>query len=206
MAGFQRAGIGLGLETCREARNLTAVSGGADWRRLRRVLGFLRVGYRVGARVRAEVSRLVHVVPQAIDVNTCRGIEKRRELLIPVLLGVGVEPVREDSWTWPNSTFEERAVLALLEYIKRNSIVVAVVVTAPNSGVDHHDVMLLVGMNIINELANKIKRVSLWIQSEQTAELHVVNIRPHGLDKISDEESKLSRSAQLTSRGILAAE
>ena len=73
-----------------------------------------------------------------------------------------------------------------MKHVKRSSVVVAVVVTTPDSGVDHHDVVLLVSVDVINELADKVKRVTLWIQGEQAAELHVVNIRPHGLNNVSE--------------------
>jgi hypothetical protein len=176
----------LRLEVCWEARDLATVSGGADWWWLGRVLGLLRIGLGVEARVRAEVCRLVHVVPETIDVNTSRRVEERSELLVPVLLCVGMEPVREYRGTWPDSTLKERAVGTLLKHVKRSSVVVAVVVTTPDGGVDHHNVVLLVSVDVINELADKVKRVTLRIQGEQAAELHVVNIRPHSLDNVSE--------------------
>ena len=194
------------LEVCWEARDLATVSGGADRWWLGRVLGLLRVGLGVEARVRAEVCRLVHVVPKTIDVNTSCRVEERSELLVPVLLCVGVEPVREYRRTWPDSTLKERAVGTLLKHVERSSIVVAIVVTTPDGGVDHHDVVLLVSVDVINELADKIKRVTLWIQGEQAAELHVVNIRPHGLNDVSENMKWRFGNSELTSRGMSAAE
>jgi hypothetical protein len=66
----------LRLEVCWEARDLATVSGGADWWWLGRVLGLLRVGLGVEARVRAEICRLIHVVPETIDVNASCRIEE----------------------------------------------------------------------------------------------------------------------------------
>jgi hypothetical protein len=42
-----------------------------------------------------EVGGFVHVNPEGIDVNTGVGIEEREELVVPVFLNIGVEPVGE---------------------------------------------------------------------------------------------------------------
>ena len=40
-----------------------------------------------------EVGGFVHVDPQGIDIDSGLGVEERSELLVPVVLGIGVEPV-----------------------------------------------------------------------------------------------------------------
>jgi hypothetical protein len=108
----------------------------------------------ISTRVRAEVSGLVHVVPQSIDVNTRLRVEELQELPIPVLLCVWVEPIGEDSWARPHGAFVERAVRPLLENLEFSTVVVTIVITSPDSRVDHDDVMLLVGMEVIDELTD----------------------------------------------------
>jgi hypothetical protein len=109
---------------------------------------------RIVARVRTEISRLIHIVPQSIDVNTSLRIEELQELRIPVLLRIGVKPIGEDSWARPHSTFVERAVRPLLEDLKLSAVVVTIVVTSPDSRVDHNDVMLLMSMEVVDELTD----------------------------------------------------
>ena len=43
---------------------------------------------------------LVHIDPESVDVNASVGIEEREELVVPVFLNIGVEPVREGSDTY----------------------------------------------------------------------------------------------------------
>ncbi len=57
--------------------------------------GALLLGW-VAGDVAAEVGCLVHVVPEAVDVDACLGVEELLDLTCPPLLGVGMEPV------WPD--------------------------------------------------------------------------------------------------------
>jgi hypothetical protein len=136
---------------------------------------------RVYTWVRAEVGRLVHIVPEAVDVYPAGWIEEFGELAVPILLGVGVGPVREDGWTRPHSTFIDRAILPYLPNVLLDTFVVNIVITSPNSRVNHDDVLLLVCVQMINHLADKLKRIPLGVESEKTTKLHVVDVVPHDL-------------------------
>lgn len=43
--------------------------------------------------------------------------------------------------------------------------------------------MLLVLVKVVHQLTNKLKWIALGVQSEEAAELHVVDISPHSLER-----------------------
>lgn len=64
----------------------------------------LRAGPVLATRVVAEARRLVHVDPKSIDVYSSVFVEESGELIIPIVMRVCCEPVREDSGPWPDFT------------------------------------------------------------------------------------------------------
>jgi hypothetical protein len=120
----------------------------------------------VCAWVIAEVCGLVHIVPKAVDVDAGRRVEELEELVVPVFLGIWMEPIWEHSRSWPDGALEEGPIGSLLEDFQFGTVIIAGIVTAPNSGVNHQNVMLLVLVEIVYQLPNKIKWVTLRIQSE----------------------------------------
>lgn len=149
-------GAGAWLEAGREAGDDATWATWADWWRLGRVLGLLRVSHGIGTGVWAEVRGLIHVIPEPVDIDTCSRIEKLLELAVPVILSVGVEPVREDSWTGPDSTLVLSTVFADLPYVLLTTFVVDIVVTSPDSGVDHNDVVLLASMKVVHYITDEL--------------------------------------------------
>jgi hypothetical protein len=79
--------------------------------------------------------RLIHVDPDAVDVESCLWVEEALELSGPesgfgdqhnlianvictdLLLRLGVEPIRVDRHTWPNNTKKVRAIWLLQPYV-----------------------------------------------------------------------------------------
>ena len=49
--------------------------------------------------------------------------------------------------------------------------------------VHHHDVVLVVRMEILHHLSDLLQREAHLVQGEDTATIHVVNIRPHSLQR-----------------------
>jgi hypothetical protein len=140
---------------------------------------------RIRAWVCAKVRGLVHVIPETVDVDTSFRAKELGEFAVPVLLGIWVEPIREDGGTGPDCTFVERTVSPLLPYLELCALIVHIIVASPDGRIDHDNVVLLVLMEVVDQLADKLKRVALRIQGEEAAELHVVDIGPHGLLEVS---------------------
>ena len=76
-----------------------------------------------GAVAVAEIGSFVHVDPEAVEVN---GVSQLLELVGPVLLGVGVVPIWEDCWAWPDFSFE--VVFGVGWIFKENVFFLSVVV------------------------------------------------------------------------------
>ena len=50
-----------------------------------------------------------------------------------------------------------------------------------DSWVHHNDVVLMVSVKIVHQLAHLLERETIRIQSKHTSRVHVVNVCPHGL-------------------------
>jgi hypothetical protein len=140
-----------------------------------------RCTFRIRTWIRAEVSRLIHIIPEPIDINTRPWIKEAQKLLIPVPLGIRVEPIRENSRTRPDRAFKERAISTLLVDVELGTVVITVIAAAPDGGIDHHYVVLLVGVEMLDELLDQVQRIAFRVEGEETAELHVVDVCPHSL-------------------------
>jgi hypothetical protein len=136
---------------------------------------------RTRAGIRAEVGWFVHIIPKTVNVHTSIGVEEVQELAIPVLLRVGMKPVGKHSWTRPHSTLVEGAIGSLLPHFHLGTVFVDIITTTPYSRVNHDNVMLLMLVKVVDQLADHFERVALWVQREEAPELHVVDIGPHSL-------------------------
>jgi hypothetical protein len=176
-AGLDGLLLGLGLgETGNGARRLT--NGETSRRHL---LGNgLSLG--VSARVRAEVGGLVHVDPRTVNVDTLVSIEETGELISPVLGGVGVEPVGESGNTGPDDSLVDVSVGLLEEDSLLNSALEGGVGLVGNRGVNHHNVLLVVLVQVVDNAAHLVKREALGVKSENPTVVHVVDVGPHGLE------------------------
>lgn len=121
---------------------------------------------------------LVHIDPKSINVRTVDAIEEVNKLLIPVLLRVWVEPVREVTRSGPNNALIVAAVVFLHKDIVAETLVKRWVwLLVVNSRVDHDDIVLVSGMDSVNEILDKISRKSLGIEGEDSSAVHVVDCR-----------------------------
>ena len=138
----------------------------------------------IDARELAETRRLVHVNPHTIDIKTCLGAVERQELACPVLLDTRVEPVGVNSDTRPDDTKVVGAIGVLQPDAKSFSFVECVIASIGNGAdgrVGHDDVLLIVLVEIVNDLAKTVEREILGVGGEDEAAVHVVDIGPHGL-------------------------
>jgi hypothetical protein len=58
-----------------------------------------------------------------------------------------------------------------------------ILTTIANRRIHHHDVVLVMFVQVIHQLAHLLQWETLRIQSEHPAAIHVVNISPHGLQR-----------------------
>lgn len=94
---------GRGLEITRESWQRAWVAGTNGGSGRRQVV-IPRVTLGIAAWVRAEVGRLVHIDPQAVNIDAGLAVEELGKLVIPVLLDVRVEPIGIRSHTRPDGT------------------------------------------------------------------------------------------------------
>jgi hypothetical protein len=134
------------LETVWKARNASRRTV-TDGRRLRwitvHLCKVLRCGVVTGVRTVEEVSWLVHVDPETIDIRTVLAVEEVDEELIPVLLGLGVKPIREDTRSSPDNA----AVVCTIGLLDESVILATRVKSGiglhvVDSRVNHDDVLL----------------------------------------------------------------
>lgn len=173
------------LQTSWESREWTCWSI-SDWRWLWRVAFLLSKAKRVVAWVRAvaEVRRLVHIDPQSIDVGSINAVEEIKEHLIPVGACVGMEPVREDCWSRPNNAVVETAIVLLQERVVVDATIESSVWTSrPDRRVNHDDIVLISRVDSVDEVGDQVRRETLWIQREDSSELHVIDVSPHSLER-----------------------
>lgn len=52
-----------------------------------------------------------------------------------------------------------------------------------NRRIHHHNVVLVMLVQVIHELAHLLQWEALWIESEHSATIHVVDISPHSLQR-----------------------
>lgn len=55
--------------------------------------------------------------------------------------------------------------------------------TDTDSRIHHDDVVLMVSVKIVHQLAHLLERETIRIQSKHTSCVHVVNVCPHGLQR-----------------------
>lgn len=148
---------------------------------IRRMTGKELLTLGIRTRVRTEIRWFVHIDPQRIDINACLRIEELKELIVPVLLSAWVEPIRENRRTRPYHASINRPVWILLKDVEIDAIVVGFVVECRHGWIDHDDVVLLVSVEVVDQLADHVEWEPFRIESEDPSKVHVIDIRPHSL-------------------------
>ena len=121
---------------------------------------------------------LVHIDPKSIDVRTVDAIEEVNKLLIPVLLRIWVKPVWEVTRSGPNNALIVAAVIFLHKDIVAKTLVKRRVwLLVVYSRVNHDDIVLVSGVDSVNEILDKISREPLRVEGEDSSAVHVVNCR-----------------------------
>lgn len=166
------------LEIARPAGQRTRRRPDGRWGRGIALGGGVRVGTGEVAR---EVAGLVHVDPQSVNVQARLGVEKGLELAVPVRLGVGGEPIGEDGDTGPDDADPDGAVGPQQEHVVLEALVGRRIVLIGDGWVDHDDVVLVVCVQVVNELTHHGQGETVWVDGKDAAAVHVVNVRPHGL-------------------------
>lgn len=167
------------LEIARPAGQRTRRRADRRWGRRITHSGGIRVGTGEVAR---EVAGLVHVDPQSVNVQAGLGVEKGLELAVPVRLSVRGEPIREDGDTRPDNTDPDGAVSPQQEHVVLEALVGRRVVLVGDGWVDHDDVVLVICVQVVNELTHHGHGETVWVDGKDAAAVHVINVRPHGLE------------------------
>lgn len=94
----------------------------------------------------AKVGRLIHVDPQPINVHARILVKEARKLRVPEFLHPRREPVREPARPGPYLARPHTAVGRLHQRVHGHAVVVRLVVAPRHGRVDHHDVVLVVGV------------------------------------------------------------
>jgi hypothetical protein len=176
------------LEFWWEARDLARLR--AKSRARRRETAIFRRLIRVVGEV-VEVSSFVHIDPKSIDINASVGVKEREELIVPVFLNVRVEPVREGCNSGPDHTTEISSVLlnkqALVTRSRKCIVgqIVVLLLLKCYRRINHNDVMLVVVVQIVNNIAHPRKWKSVGIQGHYIALVHVIDVGPHRLERNS---------------------
>ncbi|KAF5121944.1 hypothetical protein E5D57_012416 [Metarhizium anisopliae] len=154
----------------------------ADGRRGRRVALGGGVGV-VAGEVAGEVAGLVHVDPEGVNVDARVAVEEAGKHGVPVGAGVAREPVREDGHAGPHDAQPRGAVGALEEDVLLEARRQRRVVLVGHGRVDHDDVVLVARVQVRHERAHLVQREALRVEREDAPPVHVVNVRPHGLER-----------------------
>lgn len=153
----------------------------ADGRRVGREADGRFVGV-VAGEVAGEVGGFVHVNPEGVDVDSRVLVEEMLEFACPVGVGGLGEPIGEDGDAGPDNADPDGAVGAEEEGVLFDSAVQRGVVLVGHSRVNHDDVVLVVGVQVGDEGAHLVDGVALWVEGEDAATVHVVDVSPHGLE------------------------
>jgi hypothetical protein len=108
--------------------------------------------------------RTYHIDPKAIDVHSVCWREKDGEFVIPIILDVGIKPVREYSHAWPDYTKPFRSIGSLQEYAICVSTFVWRIRLVCNSWVDHKNLALIVSMQVVIDDLHLVQRKAIWIK------------------------------------------
>jgi hypothetical protein len=79
--------------------------------------------------------------------------------------------------------FKIRPIRSLEEDIVSRTSIIWRVILISYSGINHHDIVLLMVMQMVHNVLHPRQGKSLWVKCEDFAEVHVVNIGPHGLER-----------------------
>jgi hypothetical protein len=152
---------------------------------------------------------LVHIDPQSIDVRTIDAIKELNELLVPVLLRVRVEPIREVARSRPNDSLVVSAVILLHEDVIAQTLIERWIgLFVVHRRVNHDNVVLVSGMNRVNKILDKIGGKPFRVQGEDSSTVHVVDCLCLSFCRVIKYFTpRLDLlSVHMTSKGIFASE
>ena len=92
-----------------------------------------------------------------------------------------MEPIWKEGRPEPHNTLVDRAIQNFQEDASICTIVEGTVVILRYSGVDHHDVVLLVLMKAGDKRTHLLEWEPLGVQGEYMAGVHAINAGPHSL-------------------------
>jgi hypothetical protein len=119
---------------------------------------------------------LIHIDPKSVNVRTVDTIEKVHELLIPILLRVLLEPVREVRRTGPHYSLVVGTVCLFQESVVTETFVERRVgFRVVDCGVYHNNVVLISGVYGVHEVFHQMGWEPLRVESEDSAAVHVVD-------------------------------
>lgn len=75
-----------------------------------------------------EVSRLVHVYPEGIDIETTSGAEEQVKFFSPEILSGLMKPVRVNRGPRPDNSLIDRAIAILEECTNLNTSIIGIVI------------------------------------------------------------------------------
>lgn len=73
----------------------------------------------------------------------------------------------------------------LEESVHLDASMVGCVVVLSDGRIDHQDKLLLAVVQVLDDLPHPVKREAIGVEGEDSAMVHVVNVRPHGPTKVS---------------------
>lgn len=110
-------------------------------------------------------------------------IREDSDALVIVVMSVKLSTfplqARKPKAYWPNHTPERRRITLGQECIHFLALIVSMIVIISDGRIHHHHIVLLAVLQIFDEILHLVDRKSVFIQSEDSSMVHVVNVRPY---------------------------
>mmetsp|Transcript_34929 Transcript_34929/g.87900 ORF Transcript_34929/g.87900 Transcript_34929/m.87900 type:complete len:520 (+) Transcript_34929:1346-2905(+) len=143
-----------------------------------------RIALRSGALTSAEsVADLIHIDPETIERDL---LKEKTDFVLPVGGGVRVPKVRKTGGTGPHTALKRVSVLILNVGAGADETVVGRVLTRganANAGIDDHNVLLSVLVQLVGETLHLGDRVVDRVKGKVEVLIHVVDVTPDGVQR-----------------------
>lgn len=120
-------------------------------------------------------------LPKTVNVHASVRIKEAIKFSIPIALSACCEPVWERRHARPDDTFVHGSICNYQEGVVFDTVIEGRIVLVGHSRIHHYDIVLLMAVQVVYKLLHQVQWEAYRIQSEDFAEIHVVDVGPHCL-------------------------